>query len=523
MSKPGFVYLVGAGPGDPGLITVKGLDCLQRADSILYDGLVNPLLLRHTSAHAERTCRSMGSHGKWLNQSEINEHLITEARAGKTVVRLKGGDPYIFGRGSEEAAALEEAGIAYEVVPGITAATAAAVYAGLSLTHRDFASAVAYVTGHEDPAKEDSTLDYESLAHFSGTLVFYMGLHRLPLIAEKLIAAGKPANTPACVVRRATWTDQRALSSTLAELPTAVKEAGFKAPSLIIVGDCVQQREQIDWFCRRPLLGKRIGITRPEVIRASSEKENEPDNVDRVIHQCWELGAEPVLIPTMQIRPVADATLVVETMQRIDQYDWLIFTSENGVQFFHDFLWAAGKDARAFSSCKLAAIGSSTAAALERYHLRADLVPEEFRAEGLAAALKPHVDGKRLLWVRANRGRDILPEELRPHCDSFEELVVYEHTDIENWSPETVQQIQQGGLDWIGVSSPAIARRLKYLQETHLELSDALEKTRYAALSPVTSQAADEIGLPISATAEVFTWNDLLNTISQNDLKKTVQ
>ncbi|MEZ6044649.1 MAG: uroporphyrinogen-III C-methyltransferase [Planctomycetaceae bacterium] len=332
MSKPGFVYLVGAGPGDPGLITLKGFDCLQRADSILYDGLVNPLLLRHTAAHAERTCRSVGEHGKWLNQQEINQHLIDEAKQGKTVVRLKGGDPYIFGRGSEEAAALEAEGIPYEVIPGITAATAAAVYAGLSLTHRDYASAVAYVTGHEDPDKEDSSLDYESLARFSGTLVFYMGLHRLPTIVQKLMAAGKSATTPACVVRRATWTDQQTLSTTLAELPGAVKEAGLKAPSLIIVGDCVQQREQIDWFSRKPLLGKRIGITRPEVIPFKREALSEPDNVDHLIKQCWELGAEPVLIPTMRIQRVQSIEQLQKIhsrLQQLAQYDWLIFTSQS--------------------------------------------------------------------------------------------------------------------------------------------------------------------------------------------------
>ena len=514
MRKPGFVYLVGAGPGDPGLITSRGLECLREADSILYDGLVNPLLLRHTAAHAERTCRSRGPHGKWLNQEEINAHLIEEASSGKIVVRLKGGDPYIFGRGSEEAAALEKAGIPYEVVPGITAATAAAVYAGLSLTHRDVASAVAYVTGHEDPEKEDSSLDYESLARFPGTLVFYMGLHRLPVIAEKLIAAGKPAETPACIVRRATWPDQQSITAPLAELPAAVAAAGLKAPSLIIVGECIEQREQIDWFGRRPLLGKRIGITRPEVIRTSRDAVKEPDNVDELIRTCWNLGAEPVLIPTMQIRPCADTSNITSTIDQLDSYDWLIFTSENGVTFFHDFLWELGKDARIFGGCKIAAIGSSTAAALERFQLRADIVPPDFRAESLAESLKPEATGKRLLWIRANRGRDVLPNELRPVCAQFDEIVVYEHTDLDHWLPETVEQIQKGGLDWIGLSSPAIARNLKQLQDRHPELTESLEKTQYAALSPVTRQAAEEIGIPIAVTAEVYTWNHLLQAIA---------
>ncbi|HUG89779.1 MAG TPA: uroporphyrinogen-III C-methyltransferase, partial [Planctomycetaceae bacterium] len=255
MSTPATVYLVGAGPGDPGLITLRGLELLRRADLVLYDGLVNPLLLRHTSAECERTCRSPQPEDRRLAQEDVNRRLIAAARDGRTVVRLKGGDPFIFGRGGEEAAALAAAGIPFEVVPGITAATAAAAYAGISLTHRDLASAVAFITGHEDPAKGETSIDYALLARFDGTLVFYMGLHRLPAIVESLLAHGKPPDTPACVISRGTLPAQRTVEAPLAELAAAVRAAELKPPSLIVVGGCARQRRDIAWFERRPLFG----------------------------------------------------------------------------------------------------------------------------------------------------------------------------------------------------------------------------------------------------------------------------
>lgn len=505
MTQTGFVYLVGAGPGDPGLITLKGRETLRKADFILYDGLVNPLLLRHTSASAERSCRHQGAKGKWLDQEEINQQLIREAQKGKVVVRLKGGDPYIFGRGSEEAAALVEAGIPFEVVPGITAATAAAVYAGISLTHRDHASAVAYVTGHEDPTKPESSLDYQSLASFSGTLVFYMGLHRLPEIAASLIAAGKSPTTPACVVRRATWTDQQSVAAPLEELPEAVKQAQLKAPSLIIVGECVSQRDTIDWFEQKPLLGKRIGITRPE------------QQAEEAMLQCWEQGAEPVLLPTLEITQPDKWEAVDEVVEQFvnndDRYHWLVFTSANGVDYFFNRLWETGHDSRVIGRMKIAVIGPATAKSLEKYHLRADLIPEEYRAESLAAALKEQVSDQNVLWIRANRGRDVLPEELKPVCRSFEEVIVYQHHDIDSWSDEIVHQLNKGPLDWIALSSPAIARNFQRLSESLPVDCRALAETRIATISPVTSEAAREVGMKVNAEAREFTWKGLLEAI----------
>ncbi|HEX6986759.1 MAG TPA: uroporphyrinogen-III C-methyltransferase, partial [Planctomycetaceae bacterium] len=397
---PGTVYLVGAGPGDPGLLTLRGRQCLEAADVVLYDGLVSPLLLRHTKATCERTSRAASPGGKRLDQEEINARLIAAAKAGKTVVRLKGGDPFLFGRGSEEAAALAAAGVPFEVVPGVTAAIAAATYAGLSLTHRELASSVAFVTGHEDPSKPDAALDYAALARFPGTLVFYMGLHRLGRIATALIEAGKSPATPACVISRATTPHQRTVDGPLSELPALAQAAGLHAPSLIVVGECVRQREAIAWFERRPLLGKRVGVTRPE------------HQADGAIERLFALGAEPVLMPLLEIRPPEDWSAVDAAINRLHEFRWLVFTSANGVEHFLSRLWERGDDLRRLSGLYLAAIGPATAAKLEEYRLRADVVPDEYRAEGLVEALRSSVAGQRVLWAGADRGRDVLPEGL---------------------------------------------------------------------------------------------------------------
>lgn len=499
----GRVYLVGAGPGDPGLITVRGLECLRRADLVLYDGLVNPLLLSHTSGRCERTCRAGHDREQMVSQVELNARLIAAAQAGLTVVRLKGGDPFVFGRGSEEAAALAEVGIPFEVVPGVTAAVAASAYAGMSLTQRGSASAVAFVTGHEDPTKERSALDYDSLARFPGTLVFYMGLHRVRPIAEALIAAGKPADTPAAVVCRATTPAQRTVTATLNSLAEAVERGQLHAPSIIVIGECVRQRERIAWFEHRPLFGLRIAITRP-IQQAGPQ-------VTRLV----ELGAQPILLPTIRVEPVADWTLVDEAIARLSGYHWLIFTSVNGVRGLLDRLWSLGGDTRQLSRIKLAAIGEGTAAALEEYRLRADVVPETFRAEALAEALAVRVQGRRVLWAKASRGRDVLPQKLRAVGAALDELVVYQNLDVEDFSAAEKLALESGEVDWVCLSSPSIARNFTRL------LPDAARQRlgtdlRIASISPVTTAAALESGLHVNAEAETYTWEGLFAAIAKS-------
>lgn len=501
VTRLGKVYLVGAGPGDPGLITLRGKACLEQADLILYDGLVNPLLLRYSQARAQRTCRVGGPDDKHLDQDEINRQLVDAARAGLTVVRLKGGDPYIFGRGAEEAAALSAAGIPFEVVPGITAANAAAVYSGISLTHRDHASAVAFITGHESPDKPESALDYAALARFPGTLVFYMGLHRLAQISAKLIAAGKLAETPAAVVSRATTPRQRTVTGTLSDLPHLVRQAQLSPPSLVIVGDCVRVRAPAQWFEDRPLFGKVIGITRPE------------DQADTAIEQAVALGALPVVMPMIAIGPPDDWQPVDAALNRLEEFEWLVFTSVNGVQGLLERLWKRGGDARRLARCRLAAIGPSTAAALHQFGLRCDLMPAEFRAEALAEALAPNVVGLRVLWPRANRGREVLFERLTAVGAMVEPVVVYANRDVESLPMAELSLLERGDVDWIGLSSPSIARQLPRLL-TPAARSHLGQRTKLCAISPVTAAAAVESGLPIAATATEFTWPGIFAAIA---------
>jgi uroporphyrinogen III methyltransferase/synthase len=500
----GKVYLVGAGPGDPGLITIKGIECLKQADLILYDGLVNPLLLEHVSSEVERTCRVAEGcqNRRVLKQDEINQRLIAAAREGKTVVRLKGGDPFIFGRGSEEAAALRDAGIDFEIVPGITAATAAAGYAGISVTHRAYASAVALITGHEDPTKPDSSLDYEALSHFPGTLVFYMGLHNLKHIVSSLIQAGKAGETPAAAISRGTTPFQKTVQGTLQELPDLVQEAALVAPSLIVIGECVSLRDHIAWFEQKPLFGLRIGITRAE------------DQSETEIQQAIRLGAQPVLLPTIEISKPADQAPVDQAISRLEHYQWLVFTSANGVRYFMDRLWELGFDSRQLAHLKIATIGPSTAEALLAYRLRADLTPPQYRAEALAEALKPLVAHQSLLWAGANRGREVLQTELAKVSATVEKVVVYENHDVAAWNTESLRLLESGEVDWVGLSSPSIARNFERL------LSDAArtqlgKSIKLASISPVTSQAALEAGLQIDAEAKDYHWDGIFAAIQE--------
>ncbi|MEZ6060576.1 MAG: uroporphyrinogen-III C-methyltransferase [Planctomycetaceae bacterium] len=500
--QPAKVYLVGAGPGDPGLLTLRAAELLSTADLVLYDGLVNPLLLRLTTGVCERTARTRQGDGSVVPQHEINQRLIEESRAGRTVVRLKGGDPFIFGRGSEELAALEAAGVPVEVVPGITAATAAGEYAGFSFTHRQFASAVAFVTGHEDPTRPASRLDYRALAAFPGTLVFYMGLGRIQSICAELMSHGKPEQTPAAVVCSASLPSQQVVAATLSDLPERAAAAGVHAPSLIIVGECVRQRTGRSWFERGPLFGRTVGITRPD------------DQCDEVAAKILRLSGQPVLMPLIRITPATEyqCAALDAALQRLPDFGWLVFTSVNGVSSFFDRLWQTGRDQRSVAHMKFAAIGPSTAAALESRSLRPDIVPGEFRAEALAAEMAPYVSGCRILWAGASRGRDVLPQMLTESGAQVEKLVVYNNEDSAALDASVVDRIQSGRLDWIGISSPSIASRLAALADSE-RLDFAATKTKIASISPVTSRTARESGLTVAAEAVDYTWDGILQAI----------
>jgi uroporphyrinogen III methyltransferase / synthase len=494
----GKVYLVGAGPGDPGLITWRGVECLRRADAVLYDYLVNPRILMHAKPDAVVVC--LGRHGRdrIVPQAEINDRMIELARQGLAVVRLKGGDPTIFGRLAEELDALAAAGIPFEIVPGITAALAAGSYAGLCITQRDEASAVALVTGHEQEEKLASGLDFDALARFPGTLVFYMGVTTARQWTAALIAAGKPVETPAAIVNRCTLPDQNVIVSTLGSVADEIAEARMRPPAIVVVGEITSPAAIHDWFSKRPLVGKRVLITRPIAQTEPLER------------RLAELGAICLWQPAIEIGPPPDWGLVDAALGRLEEFHWLVFSSANGVRYLLDRLLARGADLRRLADIQLAVIGPGTAEELRRYHLKADLVPDEYRAESLAAALAPDARGQRFLLARASRGREVLAEELLAAGGIVEQVVVYSSRDVEPADPEVSAALAAGRIDWITVTSSAIARSLANL------FGDDLHKSKLASISPITSATLRELGHKPDAEARDFTMEGVVDAILES-------
>ncbi|MCI0360182.1 MAG: uroporphyrinogen-III C-methyltransferase [Planctomycetaceae bacterium] len=491
----GKVYLVGAGPGDPGLVTLRAVEILKRADVVLYDYLANPAILSHCRPDAILV--SLGKHGsgRVATQDEINQRLLMGAEVFETVVRLKSGDPMVFARAAEELDFLVAHGIEFEIVPGITAAVAAASYAGIPITHRDAASAVALVTGQEDSGKADSSLDYAALARFPGTLVFYMGVTTVEHWSQALIAAGKPAATPVAILRRVSLPDQKRLDTTLADVAAVVHDAKLRPPVVFIIGDVAAQGTAWSWFEGRPLFGQRVLVTRPAHQAAD------------LAGPLAQLGAEVLLQPAIEIRPLRITDVSDRAVQLLDAFDWLVFSSSNGVRHFFDRLAHNGLDLRALGKIKIAAIGPGTADELAKYHLRPDLVPDEFRAESLAQALKGGAAGKRFLLVRASRGREVLAEELTKAGAVVEQVVVYESIDVERPDPAIAEQLAADQIDWTTVTSSAIARSLVQL------FGDSLRKTKLVSISPITSATLRELGFEPAAEAKEYTMAGVVEAI----------
>ncbi|MEX2114506.1 MAG: uroporphyrinogen-III C-methyltransferase [Pirellulales bacterium] len=494
-TSAGKVYLVGAGPGDPGLLTLRGCRCLERADVVLYDYLVNPRILAHVRPAAELVCLGRHGRGRIVPQDEINRQLIALARAGKSVVRLKAGDPVVFARAAEEIAALESANVPYEIVPGITAALAVGSYAGIPLTQGDAASAVALVTGQERHDKLAPGLDYAALAAFPGTLVFYMGVTTVGHWTEELIRAGKPADTPAAIVRRCAWPDQETIQGTLGTLAQRAAERHLRPPALFIVGQVAALHSQRGWFVDRPLFARQILVTRPR------------HQAQRLAALFDELGAGVLLQPAIEIGPPDDWQPVDRALAQLAQFDWLVFSSANGVRALLDRLLAT-RDLRSLAGVKLAAIGPGTADELARYHLHADLLPDEYRAESLAAALKQNIaDRPRMLLVRASRGREVLAEELTAAGCQVDQVVVYASRDVTQPDPEVAELLANGAIDWVTVTSSAIARALAGM------FGDHLRNSRLASISPVTSATLRELGYEVAAEARQYTMPGLVDAI----------
>jgi uroporphyrinogen III methyltransferase/synthase len=494
------VALVGAGPGNPALLTLRAVELLGQADLILYDRLVPIRLLDHGAPRAQRICVDSlhGTHPeRW---PEIYQIMIEAARQGQRVVRLKGGDPFVFGRGGEEAEALRQAGVAYEVVPGVTAALGAGAFAGIPLTHRQHVSAVAFVTGHEKPDKTDSFLDWAGLARFPGTLVVYMGMARLGHIIELLIANGKSGQTPAAAVHWATTGRQRTVTALLSELPAAVQKAGLKAPSLVIIGSVVSLRAELAWFEARPLLSKRIVVTRPR---------HQAGDMMSCLEQ---LGAVVSSLPAVEIREPEEWAPVDHALANLSAYQWVVFTSANGVEAFLSRLRQTGRDLRALGGIRLAVIGPATADALRRYHLEPDLIPNVYDSEGLSSALKERVAGQRVLLARADRGRDVLREQLADVAE-VEQITVYSQVDAIDRSSEALELLRRGDIDYVTLTSSNIARSfVRALDEDSLKLIRT-GAVKLVSISPVTSAAIRELGLPVAAEARQSTAEDLVQAI----------
>jgi uroporphyrinogen III methyltransferase / synthase len=483
----GIVYLVGAGPGDPRLASVRAVELIARADVILYDRLVSPLLLERARADAELVYVGKEPGRPTLPQDEINHTLVAHAGEGKAVVRLKGGDPFVFGRGGEEAEALAQAGIPFEVVPGVTAAVGASAYAGIPVTHRDEASAVAFVTAHEDAGKEETALDWQALAAFPGTLVFYMGVRALPDVTGALLRNGRAPDEPAAVVEHGTLPNQRTVVGTLREIAELAREAGIGPPAVTIVGSVAAMHERLSWIERAPLHGRRIAVTRARA-QASGLAE-----------RLAELGADVVQVPAIRIRPRIDLPEVRAAARALagGDYEVLCLTSPNGSELLMQVLEQEGLDARALSGVTVAAIGPGTARALADHGIRADVVPERSVAESLAAELVARgVDGQRVLIARAAEARDVLPRELERAGASVHVVALY----------ETVrEQLDHGGLarlaqaEYVTFTSSSTVR---FLLEAIAGVERFPRGARVVSIGPVTSDAARELGLEVHVEAE---------------------
>jgi uroporphyrinogen III methyltransferase/synthase len=482
-ARPGVVYLVGAGPGDPGLITARALELIASADLILHDRLIPDEVLQGARTDAKLIYVGKRPGEPTIEQDEIERMMVEAAKAGRVVVRLKGGDPFVFGRGGEEGEALFAAGVQFEIVPGVTAGVAAPAYAGIPVTHRADASAVAFVTGHEDPDKGKSALDWDALAAFPGTLVVYMGVKRLSEIVAALIAGGRDHNQPAAVIERGTMPGQRTVDATLGDIAEAAEREGFGAPAVIVVGPVAARRGELAWLERRPLFGRRVVVTRARA-QASG-----------LASRLRDLGAEVVELPAIRIEPRIDSEEVRTAVNDLHSYALVCLTSSNGVRLLFEALGEAGLDARALSNATVAAIGPGTEAELAAHGIRADIVPEQFVAEAMIDALADvPVKGRPALVARAAEARDVLPEALRERGAKVDVLTLYE-TVAEPPDPAAVEAARTA--DYLTFTSSSTVRNLVAALDGRLP-----DGIRVVSIGPVTSEAAREAGLKVDVQAD---------------------
>jgi uroporphyrinogen III methyltransferase/synthase len=499
----GIVFLVGAGPGDPGLLTVRGRDLLAGCDAIAVDALANPAIVASARAanpgvEVHEVGKRGGSGESW-SQDDINALLVRLGKEGKCVVRLKGGDPLVFGRGSEEAQVLAAAGVAFELVPGVTAGVAAPAYAGIPVTHRGVATSVTFVTGHEDPAKPETQTDWAALARAGGTIVLYMGVKTLPRIAAALVSGGMPPETPAAAIQWGTHARQRTVTATIASLAEAAVREGITAPVITIIGNVVSLRDEIAWFDRRPLFGRRIVVTRSSAQAGT-------------LHTALaELGADVLEMPALRIEPIGAAELRA-ALDRTDQYDWIVLTSQNAVAIVWDALRDTGRDARALNGRKIACVGRATAEALLARGIAADLVPTRFSGEGVLEAMTPRDDvrGARVLYLAAEGARDVLPEGLRLLDCTVDVVRIYRSVSDGGGAEPLRAALAEGTVHAVTFASASAVRG--YVEAVGPELA---RRAPAVSIGPVTSAAAIDAGLTLIGESKEASIAELARTVVQ--------
>ena len=508
MQSKGIVYLIGAGPGDPKLLTIRGRECLQQADIIVYDYLANPRLLAEAKPKTKNIYVGKRGSDHSIEQDDINKLLIDEAGKGKIVARLKGGDAFIFGRGGEEASALAEKNIPFEVVPGVSSAFAAPAYAGIPVTFRGLASDFAVITGREGHAKDGPGIAWDMLAKGVGTLIFLMGVKNLPKIVQELKANGKSGTTPVAIIRWGTLADQSTLTGTLDDIVNKVNQEDFHPPAVIVVGDVVQLREKLAWFEKKPLFGLRIIVT-----RAATQAGGLGELLE-------EAGAEVVQVPTIEIQPVDDYSAIDEAIEKLAAkadnvgFDWTIFTSANSVRFFIQRLQHLGHDVRVLAKTKIAAVGSSTAARLATNNLTPDMVPLDFRAEGLIANLeKQGVRGKKILIPRALEAREILPKSLTDLGAEVSIATLYKNVPARPPLDKIIKRLKEGAIDIITFTSGSTVKNFMSLMSEAGCEPDLLTKPKIAVIGPVTAEAATKMGLKTDIMPKSSTIPDLVAQI----------
>jgi uroporphyrinogen III methyltransferase/synthase len=508
--KKGFVYLVGAGPGRIDLITVRGAEVLRTADCVIYDKLANPALLNLAPKNAEIISVPKRAPAGGFSQEEINRLLVEKASGGKTVVRLKGGDPCIFGRCAEEAAALADAGIDFEIVPGVTAGIAAADYTGILLTDRLYSSQVVFVTGQEAEGKQQSNIDWKWLAKFQGTIVFYMGMGNLNFITGRLMENGMAADTPAAVVADATLPTQKVVKATLGRLSEKCKEEKIEPPAIVIIGPAADSDARLDWFTKKPLFGKNIVVTRDVFGNA--------DFSAKIICR----GGNAVEFTTMKIKPLTESNECLRALARLQraEFDWVIFTSANGVSIFFDALQRLGKDARIFGPARVAAIGSETAVTLSEFGIKADFVPTVYTGEQLGKQLMcfTGLQDKKILLLRSKIASNEIVELLEQAGADVLDAAIYTAIEQKSESDWLIEKIGRGGIDWLTFASPSSARM--FFEQVPIGVVNS-GNVKVASIGPTTSQQLKNLGVRVDITAGEHTIDGLLDAIEKSEKCKT--